>query len=124
MKFTFNSSYLLLALLLFIVEVLIGFYTHNWIRAYLGDFLVVILLYCLVKGFFNLKINHALTGVLIFSYLIETLQYFHIVNVLGLQKVTMARIIIGTDFSWIDMLMYTLGICLVAIIEMMRSSKI
>ena len=124
MKFIFNSSYLLLALLLFIVEVLIGFYTHNWIRAYLGDFLVVILLYCLAKGLFKLKIHHTLIGVLLFSYLIEILQYFHIVNVLGLQKIAIARIIIGTDFSWIDMLMYTLGICLVAIIEMMRSSKL
>jgi hypothetical protein len=48
---------------------------------------------------------------------IETLQYFHIVDVLGLQDSKIARIVIGTGFSWMDMLMYTAGILLVWLVE-------
>ncbi len=97
--------------LLFIVELIIGLYIKdNWIRAYFGDFLVVILLYCLLKGVVNIKTNVALIAVLLFSYLIEILQYFDFVSLIGLQHIAVARVVIGTSFSWIDLLMYTLGI--------------
>lgn len=111
MKCTFNKFYLTLFFLLFIVELIIGLYIKdNWIRAYFGDFLVVILLYCLLKGVVNIKTNVALIAVLLFSYLIEILQYFDFVSLIGLQHIAVARVVIGTSFSWIDLLMYTLGI--------------
>ena len=82
MKFTFNRFYFFWSLLLFGTEVLIALYTTNWIRAYFGDFLVVILLYCLIKSFFVVRKDYALIGVLLFSYLIETLQYFRFVELI------------------------------------------
>lgn len=116
--FKFNSTYFILAIVLFMVEFFIGFYMHDvFIRPFGGDFLVVILLYCMVKSIANTKVRATAIGVLLFSYMVETLQYFHIVNVLGLQNSRVACIIIGTGFSWIDMLMYTLGIILVWLIE-------
>ena len=54
---------------------------------------------------------------LLFSYFVEVLQYFNIVEKLGLQNSKLARIIIGTNFSWLDMLSYTIGIVLVLLIE-------
>jgi len=118
MKYKLNKTYLMWAFLLFVVELIIGFYVKDkWIRPFFGDFLVVILLYCFVKSFVNIRTTPTLIGVLLFSYLIETLQYFRFVELIGLQNHQVASTLIGTFFSWIDMLMYTLGIFTVAIIE-------
>lgn len=119
--FTFKTGYFLWAILILGIEVLIALYVHDAIiRPYIGDVLVVILLYCFVKSILNISVLKAALSVFIFAYAIEMLQYFKIVNKLGLQDVTFARIIIGTDFSWIDMLAYTLGIAMVLGIERSR----
>ncbi|RZJ49576.1 MAG: DUF2809 domain-containing protein [Flavobacterium sp.] len=124
MNFTFRLSYFLWFLFLFAIEVLIALFTDNWIRAYFGDFLVVILLYCFIMCFVNTNKNIALIGVLLFSYLVEMLQYYKFVEVIGLQNYPIANTLIGNSFSWIDMLMYTLGVLFVAIIEQLNSSSI
>lgn len=77
----------------------------------------MILIYCFVKSFINTPVKATALAVLLFSYLIETLQYFHLVDLLGLEKSKTARIVIGTSFAWTDLLAYTLGILLVLIIE-------
>ena len=116
--FQFHKKYFFLALLLFVTEVLIAAYLHDAvIRPYGGDFLVVILIYCFVKSFLNTPVKATAFAVLLFSYLIETLQYFHIVDLLGLEKSTIARTVIGTSFAWTDLLAYTLGILLVLVLE-------
>jgi DNA integrity scanning protein DisA with diadenylate cyclase activity len=116
--FTFSKTYFALSAILLAIEVAIGFYMRDaYIRPFGGDFLVVILIYCFVKSFIKCNVNGTLIGVLLFAYLIEILQYFHFVNLLGLQNAAAARIIIGTHFAWTDMLMYTLGILLVWISE-------
>lgn len=121
----FHKIYFLLTLLLFITEVLIALFIHDdIIRPYVGDVLVVILLYCMVKSFLNLSVVKTAILVLLFSYLIETLQHFNIVQRLGLEHSTLARTIIGTYFTWIDILAYTLGILLVLGIEKLRFSAV
>ena len=48
---TFRKTYFILSILLFIIEVLIALFAHDeFIRPYVGDLLVVVLLYCLVKS--------------------------------------------------------------------------
>ncbi|HZV68555.1 MAG TPA: DUF2809 domain-containing protein [Saprospiraceae bacterium] len=89
----------------------------HFVRPYLGDVLVVILLYCLLKSFFKLPVIPAAIFVLLFSFLVEFLQFLHIVEKPGLQQSTIARIVIGTSFSWIDVLMYTIGIGIVLMVE-------
>ena len=107
---TFNKKYFLLSLLLFIIEVLIPMFVRDrFIRPYFGDFLVVILLYCMVRTFWNSPVAQTVLGILAFAYLLETLQYFHLVEHLGLQGSELARTVIGTGFAWGDMLAYTLG---------------
>ena len=115
---TFNKKYFILALLLFFIEVLIALYVHDKIiRPYIGDVLVVILIYCFVKSFLKLPVLPVATGVLMFAFMVETLQYFKIVEVLGLQHIKLARIVIGTSFAWMDMLTYIAGIAIVLIAE-------
>ncbi len=87
------------------------------IRPYGGDFLVVILLYCLIKSILIADSNRTALFVLVFAYVIETLQYFNIVGILGLGHYTLANVIIGTSFAWLDMIAYTLGVLTVLIAE-------
>lgn len=121
MNLKFNKGYFGLAILVFAIEILIAKFAHDpIIRPYIGDLLVVILIYCLVKSFLNTPVLSTAFGVLLFSYTIECLQYFQIVHKLGLQDFKMARIIIGTSFSWMDILAYTIGIGLVFYVEKHR----
>jgi hypothetical protein len=117
-SFKFNLRYFLLAIGLFIIEVLIAVYAHGRIiRPYIGDLLVVILIYSFVKAFLNTPVFKTAVGVLIFSYAVEVTQYFKLVEVLGLGRSAMARIILGSSFEWIDMLAYTVGILIVLGVE-------
>ena len=114
----FNLRYFLIALVLLIGEIIIALYVRDsFIRPYGGDFLVVILLYCSVRAFLKSSPLRVSIGVLLFSYLIETLQYFRIVDRLGLAKNTVAKTVIGYGFEWLDILAYTLGIITVLALE-------
>ena len=118
---TFNLKYFLLTFLLFVTEVLIALFVHDsFIRPYFGDYLVVILIYCAVRTFLNASPLKVATGVLLFSYTIEVLQYFRIVDRLGLSGNAIAKTIIGYGFEWWDILAYTLGIITVLILERRR----
>jgi hypothetical protein len=61
--------------------------------------------------------------VLLFSYTLEVLQYFKLVELLGLQTYKLARIAIGTSFEWIDLLAYTLGVVFVLFLEKSTANK-
>ena len=120
----FRYHYFIWAVILFFIEIFIALFIHDQvIRPHIGDFLVVILIYSLLKSFLNVSVWTTAILVLLFSYSVETLQYFKIVEILGLQNFKFARIIIGTSFSWLDILAYTLGIGFVLLIEKMIVPK-
>ncbi|MEO6636644.1 MAG: DUF2809 domain-containing protein [Ginsengibacter sp.] len=122
--FHFNKSYFIIASIIFFTEIIIALYVHdNFIRPYFGDFLVVILIYCFLKSFFEIRVLPLAIGVLLFSYVIETLQYYKLVDRLGLQHSKLARIIIGTSFEWIDIISYTAGIAVVILLERLLTNK-
>jgi hypothetical protein len=121
---TFRIRYFLIALLLFLIEISIAIFVHdNIVRPYVGDFLVVILIYCFLRAFFNIKITLAAISTLLFAFTVEWLQYLNIIQILGLQDSRIMNIVIGNLFEWIDLLAYTLGIGLVLIIEKTRSAS-
>ncbi|RWY48137.1 ribosomal maturation YjgA family protein [Mucilaginibacter gilvus] len=118
MKFKFDKYYFALAVLLFNVEVLIADFVHDSIiRPYGGDFLVVILIYCTIKAFIKSNLSVTAIGVLIFAYVVEITQYYHLIYKLGWENSAIARNLLGTTFRWEDMLAYTLGMILVVLIE-------
>jgi DNA integrity scanning protein DisA with diadenylate cyclase activity len=106
-----RAKYLLIALGLFIVEVLIAtIFSHSrFIRAYLGDYLVVIMLYCLVKSFYDVPPLVLATSIFVFACGIEIAQYFRLADVLRLRPGSVLSILLGTSFSWVDILMYFAG---------------
>jgi len=114
----FQKKYFIPAILLFVTEVLIAIFMHDkYIRPYFGDFLVVILMYCSIKSLFNIPPWPLAIGVLLFAYLLELLQYFHFLQLLGLQHIVWLNIILGNGFAWGDLVAYTLGIGTVLILE-------
>ncbi len=116
--FTFNRKYLYLSLLLLGIELFIGFYVKDrFVRPYVGDFLVVILLYTLLKTFWNARVKVVAYTVLVFSFVLEILQHFRLVDMLGLGHIKIARILIGTSFAWEDLVAYFLGIMVVLVVE-------
>jgi hypothetical protein len=108
---TFNTKYFFFAAVLFVIEVLIALFVHDrFIRPYVGDFLVVILIYCAVRTFIKASPAKLAPGVLLFSYSIEILQYFQIVDRLGLSENVIAKTVIGYGFEWWDLVgIYTWG---------------
>jgi DNA integrity scanning protein DisA with diadenylate cyclase activity len=123
-RFKLRKNFIALTIVLFSIEVLIALYVHdNFVRPYLGDLLVVILIYSFVRSFLNISYKTILWGVLLFSYAIEALQYVGLVNLLGLQESKVARIVIGTSFAWVDIIMYTAGILIVFWVESVRAKN-
>ena len=117
--FRFRLNYFLVFLLLFLVEVCIALFVRDrFVRPYLGDVLVVILLYCLVRSFMTIKPRTAAAGVLLFALVIETLQYFLAVELLGLQGNKIAATVLGSQFDWKDVLAYIVGAIVVFVIEL------
>jgi hypothetical protein len=119
-----NPRYLLFAIIIFVVEVLIALYVRDSIvRPYVGDYLVVIMIYCFVKAFIKASPLKVAIGVLLFSYLIEFLQYFNFLEAIGLEKNKIAKIVLGHGFEWIDLFAYTLGIGTVLLVEWRSNRK-
>lgn len=116
--FRFNFRYFVLTLLLLLVEIVIAVCVNDTIiRPYGGDFLVVIWLYCLVRSFWALPVWPTALGVLLFSYLVETSQYFNLADRLGFTGPSIMRVVLGNYFTWTDILSYTLGIIALLIVE-------
>ncbi|MCF2220727.1 DUF2809 domain-containing protein [Chryseobacterium sp. PS-8] len=111
-RVTFNYTYFLATVFIFLTEVLIATKLKDifFVRAYLGDVIVVMLIYTFIKTFFRIEDNKKLIlGILIFSFLIEFAQYFNIAEKLGFRKGSLMYIVIGNSFSWIDILCYFVG---------------
>lgn len=106
-----KTQHQLIALVLLMLEILIAttFAKIGFVRSYVGDYLVVMLLYHLIQSIRPISPWPLAMGVFVFSCVVETAQYFHIVDVLGLQRGTLLRMLIGTHFSWMDLCMYLLG---------------
>ena len=116
LKLRFNLKYFLVTIIIFFVEVLIATWLKDifFVRAYLGDVIVVMLLYIFIKSFLTITNNEKLIiGILIFSCCVEFAQYFNVAEKLGFQSGSFMYIVIGNSFSWIDILCYAVGCLLI-----------
>ena len=119
-----KKVYLILSLCIFGLEFLIAmFFRDSFIRPVFGDYLVVILLYCIVRTATNLSVKTTAYGVLIFSYILECLQGMNLLQTLGIKRNLFTDIIFGSTFDWLDMLAYTFGIITVLMAEHLFSKS-
>ncbi|MFI3255469.1 MAG: DUF2809 domain-containing protein [Eubacteriales bacterium] len=99
-----------ISLVLFIIEVIIALFVRdNFIRPYVGDILVVVLLYFVTRTIFPKPIKLLPIYLFLFATSIEILQYFDYVTLLGLGDSRFFRTLLGTTFSWEDILCYGVG---------------
>ena len=92
------------------MEVLIALYVRDAVvRPYGGDFLVVMLIYCFLRTFVDRSRWTLALATLAFAFAVEFAQLFHLVDVLGLTGNRLAETVIGTGFSFLDLLAYLLG---------------
>lgn len=124
-RLRFDLQSFLIFVLLFFVEVCIALFVNDRIiRPYGGDFLVVIMMYYFFKSFIKIKFQYLLLFVLLLAYIVELCQLFDVVGLLGLQDNKVMSTIIGTSFSWGDMIAYTLGVSLCFVVELVASRRL
>ena len=109
--------YIITAAVLLITEVLIGLFVHDgFVRPYLGDVIVVILIWVLLKIFFT-KTHLLPLWVFLFACFVEFTQYIKLVELIGLSDIAFFRTVMGTSFSWWDILCYAVGCAICAMVE-------
>jgi len=123
MKIQFSLKYFIITVLLFLTEVLIATVLKDifFVRAYLGDVIVVILLYTFIKSFIKIDNQKLIVGIFIFSCMIEFAQYFNIAEKLGFRRGSLMYIVIGNSFSWVDIACYATGCLFLYVMTRLRS---
>ena len=97
-------------LFLVIVEVLIALFVNDRvIRPYIGDVIVVVVIYCFIRTLVPEKVPMLSLYIFVFSALVEVAQYYNIVHFLGFGDNAFMSVLIGTSFSWLDILCYAVG---------------
>ena len=103
---------------IFLVELLIALFVRdNFVRPYVGDMLVVVLIYTFLRIFFPEKPRFLPLYVFLFAAGVEVLQGVHIVELLGLEDNRFFSILIGTTFDWKDIACYGVGCVLLGMWE-------
>ena len=119
-----RAGYALIFAGIFFIELLIALFVRdNFIRPYGGDILVTVLICCFLRIFFSddvrLERRTASDGVrllplwvFLFAAAVEVGQYFDFVSLMGLGNITFFRILLGSTFSWADLVCYAVGCAL------------
>lgn len=111
--------------LLLLIEVVIALYVHDsFIRPYVGDMLVVILVYSFTRIFIPEKCRLLPLYVFLFAAGVEVLQYFKLVHVLGLEDNRFLKIVLGSVFDLKDIACYGAGCILLEVFERIKSKSI
>lgn len=109
--------YIISFIVIFCIEVLIALYVRDsFVRPYLGDVLVVVLVYCFVRIFLPTGISKMPFYVFLFACFVEVMQYFQLADTLGVTN-RAARIVLGSTFDWKDIASYAVGCVLIILFE-------
>ena len=126
MKISWNkrTAYLLATVLIFSLELFIALFVRdNFIRPYVGDMLVVVLVYTCVRVLFPEKPRLLPLYVFLFAAGVEALQGMRIVELLGLQDNRFFSVLIGTTFDWKDIVCYGVGCVMLGLWEVWLRRK-
>ncbi|ADZ83675.1 ribosomal maturation YjgA family protein [Cellulosilyticum lentocellum] len=111
-------KYLIAFTILLCIEILIAICVHDtFIRPYVGDLLVVVVLYCIVRVIIPDKYRLIPFWIFVFAAFIECLQYMKWVERFGIENNAFLRILMGATFDWKDIVCYGIGCILLGIYE-------
>ena len=100
------------------IEILIALYVHDsFVRPYIGDVLVVVVIYTFIRIFIPEKCRMLPLCIFLFATAVEVMQLFHLVELLGLEKSRFFRTLIGSVFDFKDILCYAVGCFLLGLYE-------
>ena len=117
-------AYGMATIMLFIVELLIALFVHdNFIRPYVGDVLVVVLLYTFVRVFLPEGVRLLPLYIFLFAAGVEVLQYFRIAEVLGLSDNRILSVVIGSVFDVKDIVCYGVGCVVLGVYEVRKECR-
>ena len=111
--------------ILLISELIIALYATGWVRSYLGDVLVVMLLYALAR---TIVLDHPKRWfvlpsiILLIAFCAEFLQLIEICNILNITNRILLTLM-GSSFSVEDLLCYTVGSIPCYLVEYMIKRK-
>ena len=115
--------FIISSITLLAVEIVIGLYVHgSFVRPYLGDTLVVILIWCVLRIIFPTGKPWLSAAVLLFAVAVEITQIFPLCDLLGIKN-ALVRTLMGTSFAWGDIVAYLAGCLGTAAGDMMLMKK-
>ena len=108
-------------MVLFAVEAWIAVFVHDRVvRPYVGNSLVVALVYCALRAAMPLRVTAAAAAAFGIACAVEIGQYFHVIDLIGLGGSAVARAFLGTFFDLHDVLAYAIGAIGVLAVERAR----
>ena len=112
MSFKFQKTNAFLALLILIIEILIARYATGFLRHFIGDVLVTLLLFFSLKSFLTFRNDYLIVySIFMFSLTIELLQMFQLPKKLGITN-NVVLIVLGKTFDFLDIVAYAIGCCI------------
>ena len=116
--------YAVASLFLLLIEVIIALYVHDdFIRPYVGDMLVVIVIYTFIRIIVPEKCKIIPLLIFIFAAGVELLQLANIVEILGVEDNKFLKILIGSVFDIKDIVCYAVGCVILCMYEWIRERK-
>lgn len=108
-----RKIYVLLFAALMLTEILIAaFVKGGFVRSYLGDVFITLLICFFVQALFKKRIKFLPLYVFVFSVIVEVCQYFDLVKLLGLENYRLISVWFGRSFSFYDIICYAVGCAL------------
>ena len=102
---------------LFAVEIIIGLYVRDqFVRPYIGDMLVVVLLWALVRMIIPFRAVWLSGAIYVFAVLVELSQMIPLVDFLEIEN-RLIRVLMGTSFAVGDLFAYAAGCIVTAIVD-------
>lgn len=111
------KGYLQLFIMILAAEIVIAIFgLHRWIRGFIGDVLVIPLLYIGCRMLLPISVKRAVLLVLSIALLIELLQAINILSRLNIEN-EFLNIVLGNTFDWWDLAAYLFGGIIIILLE-------
>ena len=106
----FDRTSFFIALALLAIEVCIALFVRDrFVRPYVGDVLVVMLLFFAVRAVWQVRPVPLAIGVLVFAIAVEITQALDLIGLLGWSENTLTKLVLGNTFQWGDLVCYLIG---------------
>ena len=116
--------YAIAFLILLAVEVIIAVYIHDrLIRPYLGDVLVVVVLYLGLRIIIPEGVKLLPLYIFLFATLVEVTQLFDLIKYFHVEENTFVRVLIGSVFDIKDIICYGIGCTILGIYQYKRMRR-